>query len=108
MIGPGRERKLLDPPDVDDRRASRPVVAVGGRERALVALVERAAVILAVAIDERVAQLVAPRAGRLDEPPFELGDVVSVRDAVGGVDDVVDAREQRFGELQRPVDVSSR
>ncbi len=101
----GRGAQLLDPADVRDRRAGDPLVAVGRRERTLVGAEHLARLILAVLLDQRGAEVVVPRPGRLDEPRLELGEVDVLRRAVGTVDDVVHAREHRLGELEEPVDV---
>ena len=66
-----------------------------------------AAAILAVLLDQGRAQIVAPGPRRADEPSLDLRDVVVVGNAVFGVDDVTDPREQRFGQLQRPVDMGA-
>ncbi len=86
--------------------AGDPIGPVGGREGVLVALVELGALLLAVLLDA------ARRADRRSTLAWPARAAPRSRrhrrrrgHAVAAVDDVVHAREQRLGELQRPVDV---
>ena len=54
--------QLLDVHDVGERRAGHPVGAVGGREGVAVALEQLAAALLAELLDERLLEVVGPRA----------------------------------------------
>ena len=97
-------RELLDPGDVGHRRARHPVGLVAGRKGALVALEQLGPVLLAVVVEQRVAQVVGPGPDRVHEPGLDRGHVVFVCGLLAAADDVVHAREARLAELQRPVE----
>ena len=96
--------QLLEPGDVRDRGARHPVGPVARRERALVALEQLDPVLLAVLVDQRLAELVGPGADHLGEAGLDRPHVVAGDRVVAEADDVVDAREARLAQLERPVE----
>ncbi len=97
----------LDPLDVRDCLASCEVLAIGAGERLAVALEERPGALLAELLRERVAEVVGPGSRRRREAGLDLGDVVLRSRARLRVDDEVDTREHRLGELRRVVDADA-
>ncbi len=96
-------RQTLDALHVGDGRAGEQLVPVGGREAGAVLAVERHPALLAGLLQQRLEQIVIPRADGLDDPRLQLGSV-EVRTHVGGqVQRVVDAHEHPFGQPQPPV-----
>ena len=61
-------------------------------------------VLLAVLVDQRLAQLVGPGADHLDEARLDRPHVVAGDRVLAEADDVVDAREARLAQLERPVE----
>ena len=97
-------REPFDALDVGDRRAGQQVVAVGGRERGAVLAVERHPVLLAALLQQRLEQVVVPRAHGLDDLRLQRLDVV-VRPHIGRqVQRVVDPHEHPLGQPQPPVE----
>ena len=74
MIGSSLIRAAR-PGDIGDGGAGEPVRAVAGRKRLLVARVQVRSALFAMLVDQRIAEVVAPSAGRLDQPGLHLGDV---------------------------------
>ena len=97
--------QLLDPVDIAHGDLGARVGPVARRECLPVACVQLGRALLSVRGDQRGAQLIGPGPGGLGDPRLNRRDVVVVRDAAGGVDDVVDADDQRLRQLQPPVDV---
>jgi hypothetical protein len=90
----------LHPSDVDDGRGGGVVVLVGRGERIGVAVMQGDPAFLADLVDQRVVQVVGPRAHRRDEPGLDLGDVV-LRDRAGfGLDGDVQPGQDRFAHLR--------
>ena len=98
----------LDPVDVVDGLTRREVVAVGAGERVAVALVQRDCSLVTGMIDERVAEVVRPRARGRGEARLDLRHVVVGHRAGLGVDDVVQAGQHRLGDAGRVVGALAR
>ncbi len=97
-------REPLDSPDVHDRRARKPVLAVADRKRIAVAAVQRGAVLLSELVEQCFAQVVGPRAGRLHDPRLDRGRVVGGQPARPHPHREVDAHEHRLRQAQLEVD----
>ena len=73
----------------------------------LVALEQLDSVLLAVLLEQRVAEIVGPGPGRAHEPRFDLRHVVAGPHPAGRVHDVLHADQQRLAQLERPVQVGA-
>ena len=96
--------KPLDPLDVRHRLPGREVLAIGTGERLAVPLEQRHRPLLAELLEERLAQVVRPRARRRGEPGLDLTDVVLRDRALLRVDDDVEASLDRLGDSRGVVD----
>ena len=96
--------ELLDPGDVGDRRARHPVGPVAGGERVAVAPEQRRAALLAVLLDERLLEVVAPRARGGHQQRLDLA-LVHVGQRPGlDVGEEVQAHQHGLGDARRVVD----
>ena len=93
-------RRLLDPLDVEDGGLRVELLAVGGGEGVGVAAEQGAPLLLAVGLDQRVAQMVVPAARRLDQPRLQIGGVDGGHAARLGLDDEMQAGQHAFGQLR--------
>ena len=97
----------VDAGEVGDRGARRHLLLIGERDRVAIGAIEPVALLLAVGVDQRVAQQVGPGARGLEQLALELLRIDVPGDAVGRAHDELDAGQDRFRKLRLEVDLGA-
>src|SRR6266545_515323 len=96
--------ETLDPLDVGDRHARGEIVAIGRRESVAVPPVQARSALLAELLDQRVMEVVGPRARGLGEPCLDRGDVEVAGGSRVCVDYDVESRQHGLRDVRAEVD----